>query len=647
MALYGLAGFAALALEVAWTRLVGLSIGSTTRAFAVTLTCFIVGLGLGGVAAPHLTFFRRRPVLAIALLHVAIALWSALSLPWLWGLPVRAVQIFGDPGIVGAALLGRELMLVGATILPATICMGAIFPLVAQLARARTGSAGAAVGRVLAANTIGSILGALLGGFLILPLFGMRDAIVVAAGLYLTTAALYGVAAIRLHRIGAPFAVLCKASISLAVIALMMTPSILFAFKVGAWDYSLPTAGPYIHGPALRQAIGGRTTTADRIRAVEENLGRLVDVAEASTGIVGVRELQGAKYLEVGGRNDGALFDRAQSFIAHLPMTLHDRPDRALVIGLGTAGSLQSVLRYPVRRVDCIEVSPEVVLMARAHFFKETRGAMADPRARVSIADARAHLEHTPRQYDVIVSQPSQPWNAGSAGLFTIEAFEAMRERLDGGGVACTWVGVGADPETLPTIVRTWAKVFPQSYLFDADGQGNYALLGLKAPRVFSVTRVRHSMAQAEPAEDLKHLDIIDPADMLGRLALGPSAIARFVDQGPINTDDNGIVEFNERPTGGGPKGVHEAAAAIDRLGVRPQSLIREGEMPEDLLEAFTSRFEAIERGRRIALEAMKEEAEKGRTPQFRVLLGRLQRENPRDPYLIHRLRAIGFPDGK
>ena len=190
---------------------------------------------------------------------------------------------------------------------------------------------------------------------------------------------------------------------------------------------------------------------------------RLLYEEEGLTATVTVVESGGQLYLKVNGKTDASSRGdlRSQSLLSHLPTLLHPAPGQALLIGLGSGISLGALEQHPVQRIECVEISPEVV--HAAHLFSEANGdALADNRVRMIIGDGRNHTAHTEAAFDVIISQPSNLWIAGMADLFTVEFFQACRTKLAPGGIMCSWVqAYSMMSEDFRTIVNTFAQVFP------------------------------------------------------------------------------------------------------------------------------------------------------------------------------------------
>src|SRR5262249_50805088 len=149
-----------------------------------------------------------------------------------------------------------------------------------------------------------------------------------------------------------------------------------------------------------------------------------------------------------------------QKLLAHLPLLLHPDPRRTAVIGLGSGVTLGAALRHGVTQVDVVEISPEVV-EAAALFERDNSGALHDPRTRLILADGRPHLQLSDARYDAIISEPSNPWMAGVASLFTKEFFRAARGRLAPGGIICQWAHTyDLSAADLRSIAATFSSVF-------------------------------------------------------------------------------------------------------------------------------------------------------------------------------------------
>jgi spermidine synthase len=509
--LYALFGFANLALEVGWARLVSLSIGSTIHGFTITLATYIAGLAVGSFVVPRLAPLRRAPLAAIVALHATIALWTLGSLARLGDLPERVGRlVHGPDSHQFGALLGAEMLLVAATIVVPTIAMGGTFPLVAEIARRSVRSPGRAVGLVYAANSLGNIAGSFVAGFVLVPEFGMRGTIVLSAVLTGLVAIGYLVPALRTAR-RVP-----------AIVTVAMAGAIgLLAYRAPHWNRQLVTSGPYFHA---------------------QDLGTLIDYREGASAVVAVKQVGNQRIMQVGGIREATTGSSLPNFLGHLAMLLHGPARNVLVVGLGSGTTLASVLEHPVEHVDCVELSREVIDVAREQFGAFVGDPLADSRVRMIVGDGRNHLRHCGASYDVIVSQPSYPWVSGAAGLFTREYFADVRDHLAPGGLAAAWFTAESEAGKR-SIIRAWTDVFATAYLFESKNVDSL-LIGLRDPRPLSASTVAAGFRIPSVQRDLASLGVPDAEAVLGSLVAGPEALRRYAVGVPSNTDDNGYVEF-------------------------------------------------------------------------------------------------------
>src|SRR5690349_7622485 len=235
---------------------------------------------------------------------------------------------------------------------------------------------------------------------------------------------------------------------------------------------------------------------------------------------------------------------RVDSRQAWLPLLLHPAPRRALFLGLGTGVTASSAAEDPALEVDVVELLPEVIA-ASSHFIGS---AGARPRLHVIAADARRYVRASDRSYDVIVSDNFHPARSGSAALYTVEHFEAVRRRLEPGGVFCQWLPVHQlDLGTLRSIVRSFVTVYPTSWAVIASNSLETPVLGLVARRDqgrFDVAALRERLARVAPAERLAELGLEDELAVLGSAIASGPALARFAGDATPNTDDHPIVAY-------------------------------------------------------------------------------------------------------
>jgi spermidine synthase len=521
--LYATSGFAALALQVGWARLVGFSMGSTTYSFTITVSTYIVGLALGSLILPRIRPLARDPVRALFLLHAVIALWTIATLPYLGDLPGRVLDLFGAKDLSVHRVLAGQTLLVLATIAVPTIAMGGMFPLVTQLLQRAVASTGYATGLSYAANTLGNIAGSWIAGFVLIPAIGMRGTVMFSAFLSAAVGMLYLAPALRSH----PSWTLLRAGALAAAVALL-------AWWLPSWQQHMLVTAPYLLAKQVAQ-VG-----SDKLRERLKVDGEILEQREGPTGIVTVQKSANMLFLYQDGLDESGSHGHAIRLLGHLPMLFHGNAKDVLIVGLGGGQTLRAVLSYPIDRVDSVEISEDVRQVAEKYFAADL---LADPRSHVIIGDARNHLRYAPELYDVIISQPSYPWMAGASDLFTREYFEDLRDRLKPGGVACSWFFTFDDPSR-ESIIRAFSEVFPNAYLLMVMGQPR-ALIGMRDPRPIDDAAMALALASPAAVRDLQAFGLRTPADVK-RLIVGRDAgLKQRKPDAPVNSDDNSYVGFN------------------------------------------------------------------------------------------------------
>jgi spermidine synthase len=605
-------GAASMLLQLAWTRVLALAIGPTTYAFSAMVTAFIAGIAIGAAAGSVLA---RRAVTATAPAAALLVAGAAVLLAGIAGgrLPLVMAGIVGAPDASFAHVVWWQTLTIAAVMLPMTVAVGAVWPLAVAISTRDADVAAADVGRLYGVNSAAAVAGALLTGLWLIPQWGLEVTIRIAAIVLMASAT--GIVLRRgTSRIGRT--VVAAGAVTVAATAVFLP----------RWDRALIASGAYKYAAYMpaeyREAI---------LRA-----GRLVSYKEGAAATVTVRQAAGTRSLAIDGKVDASDAGDmlTQKLLAHAPLLLHPQARRVGIIGLGSGITLASALTHPIERADVIEISPEVVA-ASAAFEHELRGALGDARTRVLVTDGRTHVRLSRAQYDVLISEPSNPWMAGIAALFTREFFAAARSRLAPGGLMCQWAHTyDISDADLRSIVATFAAVFPHVQLWQV-GDGDILLIGADDPLEPRIDAARRPWPTAV-ATDL-HAVGVTSADVLLSLVAGETAALRQYGSGAVvQTDDRLGLEFS------GPHGIYGASAAARAVplsgiggtrppGSRPEIASARGIMllkAEAYGQAFAEFSRAIERdpGDQIAADGLLEAATSaGRVPGAVALLERLQ----------------------
>jgi len=572
----GLSGFASLMHEIAWTRILALVLGPTTYAFAATLAAVIGGMAIGSAAGAWMVGRAKRPAawvaIALALGAITTSYTYSLAGQRIPGMVARQMATAADPF---GALLAQGLLLTAALILPTAICLGAAFPLALSLAGDRAERVAGRFGFVYAVNTLGAVSGSLAAGFLFIPRLGLQATLQVVSAC-LIVAALIVVARAAL-RGGARAAGMAAAAA--AALVLVLSPP---------WDRELLASGPYMYAPFVPRDLDLETML---------KAGTMLYYREGAAATVSVKKLTGTTTLAVDGKVDAS--NRGdmltQKLIAHLPLLAHDDPREVAIIGLGSGVTVGSALRHPLARADVIEISPEVVEASR-FFDAENHRALDDPRTNLLVGDGRSHLLLTPKKYDVIVSEPSNPWIAGVAALFTREFFEGARDRLAPGGLICQWANAYniSDPD-LRSIVATFLSVFPHGTVWLVGGD-DVLMMASDGPLDARLEKMREHWTRPGVAEDLALVSVLEPFSVLSLYIGGRDELQAYARGAALLSDDTMRLEFSA------PREIHsgEAGANVARLS----ALAAEGSGPGVVREARSRAGAAEWRNRGLMMAA-------------------------------------------
>jgi spermidine synthase len=443
-----LTGAASFCYEIAWLRMLSFVLGSATHSFELMLSAFITGLALGSFwirGRIDRIADRRRWLAAIqiamglvALATLPLYLFSFEIMEWLLGTVLR-----NDSGYGVFVLTSHALCFL--LMLPATFCAGMTLPLISAELLA-TGHGERSIGRVYSANTLGAISGVIAAVHLVMPLTGLRAVLLAGAAIDMLLGfwLLRGVSPVRWQRAGAGAAL--AAAVLLAVFV--------------RFDPQVTASGVFRSGQA-------------------ETPGTVVFHADGKTATVDVfRRKDGFTSIATNGKVDAGFMPGGPAFsddytmvlTGTLPLAMHDSPDDVAVIGMGSGRTTHSVLLDKrVGSVVTIEIEPNMIEGAR-RFGAAVERAYTDPRSRFVIEDAKTWFARTTQRYDLIISEPSNPWVSGVASLFSAEFYTQARRRLKEGGLFVQWVQLYEINTTLVyTVLRAVGESFADFAVYSTN----------------------------------------------------------------------------------------------------------------------------------------------------------------------------------
>jgi len=502
-------GFTALGYEVLWTRALEFYTHNSTYAYSAMLAVFLLGIGLGSGLVARWSDRLREPLLTLAVLEIAIGVTVTAGLLLYSRYDILIPKMAAALG--GLDSWGNVILLIfseaGLVLLATTLLFGATFPVGASVVVQSLGTVGQRIGGLYTANTVGSIVGSLVAGFLLLPLLGMRTAFLVLAlvNVLLGVGLALGTSAGRRGRIVA------AGGVAVAVAMFVVVPPTLFQ------DSYARRFGPLLFY---------HEQVTDTVMVTEDDKGeRMIRFGD-------------------GRGTAGTLSVREDRMYAHVPMLLHPNPRRILSICFGVGNSLAALTRYDVDHVDAVELSPGVV--AAAPFFESTnRNVLSDPRVTLTIADGRNYLLTTDDLYDVIRLDPPELHTAGVVNLYTREFLEQSRDHLAPGGIFSIWVNIVMTPdEDMRLLVRTIASVFPHVSIWHGPYHYSWVINGSMESHAPDLVRLMERFAMPEPRVDLESIGVRDPFEFLFHFVMMGEDVQRFAGTGPIVTDDHTRLDF-------------------------------------------------------------------------------------------------------
>ena len=513
----GISGFCALAYEVLWTRIMVFFLGSTTYAFATMLAAFLFGIALGSMVFARWVDRIKQPVAVFGIVQLGIGLFALLLMPAfeeLYGMSRAFQSTFG--GSRFWAFFSCFLVMC----LP-TFLMGTSFPLVTKIYTGSARQLGRSIGNVYAVNTVGSILGAFCAGFLLIPLLGIRPSIVLMVALNTGIGCLLvlrgewraetGKSLLQGVSIGMPIL-----NAGLAVIMLLTVNQPLF----------------------LKSAIFKTQRPGDTLVDYNEEVDATVTTLKDDEGVYRL-------YVDTNQAADASRWDSpSHRVIAHLPLLLHPRPKRALVVGFGMGLTSYSITQHGVQ-VDAVELSSGVISAAQKYFTHVNGNVFENPQFNYRLNDGRNHILMTKTKYDMISTGIIHPLvSAGSSNIYTADFYRLCRRILSEDGIMCQWVPLHRLPEAhYKMIVRTFIEVFPHTTLWYKYTPDFVILIGTLEPLRIDYKNFIERSQIASIREGLA-ADDLDGMSLLDSFMMGPENVRKYAGVGPIHTDNRPRLEF-------------------------------------------------------------------------------------------------------
>jgi predicted membrane-bound spermidine synthase len=528
----GLVGFAFFLMEMVWYRMLGPLLGGSTFSFGLILAVALLGIGLGGVTYALLNSKRSASLYMFALTCAAEALFIALpyALGDRIGIAAMLLRPLGTIGFYGHIIAWTALC--ALVVFPAAFIAGIQFPILISLLGKGRNQLGSQTGAAYAWNTIGALIGSLAGGFGFMPFFsapGVWKIVTVLLAFVSTVSLCLPSTEPRRWRL----ATMTITTVALALMLLLTTGPTAF------WRHSQIGAG------RLLKLQASPNEMRDLINAAQREVIWEKDGVESSVALGGADGLA----FVINGRVDGnAKHDAGTQIMSGLiGAVLHPNPVKAMVIGLGTGSTAGWLAAVPsIERVDAVELEPAVLHVADK-CAAVNHGALLNPKLHVALGDGREVMLTAREKYDIVVSEPSNPYRAGVAGLFTREYYESINKRLASGGIFLQWVQTyEIDEWTIQTIYRTLGSVFENVESWETE-LGDLLLVSSHQPIRYNVEALRARLAQEPFRSALLAAWRADGLEGFVSHYVGNETLAQTLQSlfpGPLNTDDRTLIEF-------------------------------------------------------------------------------------------------------
>src|SRR5499427_6870257 len=611
---FGWSGFAALVYENAWTRALSLVIGSSVYSFTTMLVTFLIGLALSGFIYARLVGDRDVRLSGFGLIEIWVGLAALATIPLFGKLPllfIRLLHAFGDSFNVFLAL---QVFLSGLVMLLPTVLLGLTFPLVARLFTQSIYRVGSGVGSSYAANTLGAILGSFVGGFILIPNIGVENTIVVAVVVNLFIGCLLIFADTKislLPRLAVGLAVLIVAVLvpfrvphwdrhiltsgvtiytdryeALPTDSLrleeMKRDDVLYykegltvtvsVHRIPGSDYLYFKSNGKIdgsYGDALSQLMTSYIPmmlhpTAER--AVVIGLGSGMS-AKALATFPNLKEIE---VLEIEPAMVGAskFFNRAEVRLRSLPsgVTLPEGASSRIQYDAKDQKLIYKGVMEPEERAKLMTLSEDrnyrgaIDTLYRRARNSRHQNVLEDKRVRVIPTDGRNYILATPKYYDVITAEPSNPWIAGIANLYTREFYQVIKSKIKDDGIFAQWFhNYSMSPDDFRMVFRTFVETFPYVSLWSMK-ESDFLLVGSKQEHPFDYAAVKKIYdSNWMLRSDLDYLGLSDVYAVQGFYRMGKENLQDFSKGADINTDDGAQLEFSA------PKSLRRATTELNR----------------------------------------------------------------------------------
>ena len=527
---FSLAGFVSLSYEVLWTRLLVFKLKMTIYAFSIMLTTFLIGIGIGSIVVAvtekyNLVKNHSKALGVIQSLIGLIGLFTIVFFSQIGSISMFDTVGFFEPSMSWNKLIFTEVLLSGMIMIVPTVLMGMTFPLVSRIFTRDVKIVGKTIGNIYSVNTVGSILGSCLTGFVLVKILGTQKSIVLTSLIALTS----GTAIVLFNRRG---------------IDESKDSSFPTIFSTIAWAVAI---GSIIWLP--------KDILFKYYNIYEEQLFEDTQIIYANEGIETITTVhqypggfRGLSTSSVNVAGTHYTHRTTQKLQAHIPMLVHPDPKQVLQIGFGSGETSHLVTTYDIEQLDLVDISGEVIDTATEYFSDINKGVANHPKFNPIIMDGANYIYLTQKKYDVIMNDASWPGYTGCSALYSKDYFENAKRLLNPGGIMTSWFPI-SEGEDFQILLQTFHSVFPHVSVWIAMTHVNkHALVvgSLDPIEIDAQDFLRRFEQYAQ--DDLQSVDLDNPIFFLDAYQMDETVLDRALDDSiPVHTIDHPILEFTER----------------------------------------------------------------------------------------------------
>ncbi|MEW5800353.1 MAG: fused MFS/spermidine synthase [Bacteroidota bacterium] len=626
----GISGLASMIYEVTWVRMLTPVFGSSTYSFSLMLVAFISGITLGSWIVSKQIGTMKNTFGFLATCQFGVVIAMLMSLPIYSRIPYlfwKASTILTKSDTTYPLYLAFQFAFCFFIMFIPTIFLGMSLPVASHIASRSIEKLGRTIGNVFSINTVGTVIGSLAAGLLLVPLFGIQRTVEIAIGINV----LAGVIILFADSVRT----MAK---KVVIVSTVLVLSVGYSLFASDWSQLMFYSGVFrmlvkqdIQAPKTFEEFVFRTNQKTDLYYKE---GTTATVAVVNAVAAGKQQ----NVLIINGKADASSVGDlpTQILLAQLPMLLHSRPDTALIIGYGSGVTAGSILTHDIKSVDCVEISPEV-MEASKHFEHVNGKPLSDPRFTLHLEDAHAFLSMTPKQYDVIISEPSNPWIAGIGNLYSVDFFKKCKEKLRIDGLMVQWFHLyEIDDEIFKLVLRTFQKEFPFTTVWHSL-RNDVLLVGAQHPIQFSMESLRRKVLNEKVSKDLARVDLNHIPSILSLQSLSSKQAKDYAGTGILNTEDKPYLEYTAPRALFASKGVNEYRFYDERSNI----------VSEDLFLSIYNRRFPLSSGDAYKIAVVNADAERGDQNMAYSLLKELHAQFPKDQDILVRLGALAGQLGR